>query len=255
MSVDLLKEIAQSGLRIFTKKDILELPKIQSYSSSYSTVLLNVLEEKGEVISLGKGMYSLPIELLSGGPIHPFEIAMKLAMNGAISHRSAMAHHNLTDQIISEVYITVPRESGSNLSRLNVYNLKGVLYNLIRVNKKDYWGIRKIFIGEAPIWITDIERTLIDGLCNPELCGGMREVIFAFEKGVGRSSPPILLDYAKQRSMITCKRLGWILDQLDEFKDLQKEIISIPVKSYQKLDPSGKRAGKYNKKWMVVENI
>lgn len=255
MSVDLLKEITQAGLRLFNRNDVISLPKLQCYSQSYSNILLNVLGSKGEIVSVGKGIYALPVELLSGGPIHPFEIAMKLVKNGAISHRSAMAHYHLTDQIISEVYVTVPREKGSNQSRLNHYNLKGVRYNIIRSDQKHYWGVKKVFIGEAFIWITDLEKTLIDGLKRPELCGGMREVIFGFENGLDKISPMTLLDYAQRSSLVICKRLGWILEKLNEFKDLQDELALISAKSYQRLDPMGKRAGKYNSKWMIVENL
>jgi predicted transcriptional regulator of viral defense system len=255
MSVDLLKEITQYGLRLFTRNDVMSLPKLQSYSQSYSRILLNVLEKNREIISFGQGIYSLPVELLSGGPIHPFEIAMKLVKNGAISHRSAMAHYHLTDQIISEVYVTVPREKGSNQSRLNRYNFKGVQYNLVRSDKKHYWGVKKVFIGEASIGITDLEKTLIDGLKRPELCGGMREVIFGFENGLDKISPMILLDYAQRSSLVLCKRLGWILETLNAFKAVQDELDFIVSKSYQRLDPMGQRTGTYNRKWMIVENL
>ena len=200
-------------------------------------------------------MYSLPPELLSGGPLHTFEIAIKLAKKGSISHRSAISYYDLTDQVLSRVYVTVPREKGANLSTTKEYILKGVRYNLIRVSPQNYWGIKPIFLGEARVSITNLEKTLIDVLSKPEYCGGFREVIHAFEKGISQAVPEVLFSYARKTSLVTCKRLGWVLDQISQYPDIQGQIMALPMAYYQKLDPSGNRKGKQNQRWNLMENL
>jgi predicted transcriptional regulator of viral defense system len=180
---------------------------------------------------------------------------MKLAKKGAISHRSAMVYYELTDQVFSKVYITVPREKGANLSVIKEYDLKGTRYQLIRVAPQHYWGVKAVFLGEARIWITDLEKTLIDGLTRPDLCGGFREVIFAFEKGATGLSPPLILEYAKRISLVTCKRLGWMLEQLGVHKEIQEQLRVLPMPYTQRLDASGTRKGKVIQRWNLLENI
>lgn len=217
--------------------------------------MLSLMTHQGSLVSLGNGMYSLPTELLSGGPLHSFEIALKLAKKGAISHRSAFSYYGLSDQMLSRVYVTVPREKGANLSTTREYTLKGVRYSFIRVLPENYWGIKPAFLGESRILITDLEKTLIDGLLRPEYCGGFREVIYTFEKGISKALPETLLSYAKKTSLVTCKRLGWVLDQIGKHAVIQEHLVALSMPYYQKLDPAGSRRGKYNHRWNLMENI
>ena len=156
---------------------------------------------------------------------------------------------------MSRIYVTVPKNPGANLSRTQEYQLNNTRYFFIRVTPKNYWGIQQFFIGEARIDITDLEKTLIDGLQSPAYCGGFRDVLFAYERGLYKASPNHLLDYAKQTSLVVCKRLGWVCEQLGEFTELQDQLAALSMPYYQRLDLTGSRHGKYNKRWNLVENI
>ncbi len=59
---------------------------------------------KGVISSIIKGKYALDNNVLSGGPLHEFEIAMSLADESVIGYMSALAFHNLTDQIPNKVF-------------------------------------------------------------------------------------------------------------------------------------------------------
>ncbi|ARN84861.1 type IV toxin-antitoxin system AbiEi family antitoxin domain-containing protein [Candidatus Nucleicultrix amoebiphila] len=255
MTAEVVQSIAKSGLRVFNREDLTRITEPMGLSKTYMLRMLSLMTQNGSFISYGKGLYSLPTELLSGGPIHTFEIALKLAKKGSISHRSAFSYHELSDQIFSTVYITVPKEAGANLSGVKEYVLRGDKYNLIRVSPQNYWGNKQAFLGEAKISVTDLEKTLIDGLANPAYCGGFREVLFAFEKGLEKASPQLLLEYAQKTSLVTCKRLGFVLDKMRKHLDVQKKIEELSMPYYQKLDQTGLRKGKINKRWHLIENI
>jgi predicted transcriptional regulator of viral defense system len=255
MAGDLIRAVAQAGLRIFDRQELMEIAIRVDLKKTYVPRMMNLMVRNGEIVSLGNGLYSLPPELLAGGPLHSFEIAMKVAKKGAISHRSAMAYYQLTDQVFAKVYITVPREKGANLSRTKEYNLQGTRFELIRIEPQHYWGIKPVFLGEARVWIADLEKTLIDGLSRPELCGGFREVLFAFEKGIAQISPILILEYAKRTSLVACKRLGWVLEQLDMYQEIQEQLMAMPMPYCQRLDAAGKRAGKVIHPWNLLENI
>lgn len=255
MTAEILRTLGVHGIRIFCAEDVQFLSEEIGISKTYIRRMLSLMARKEEIVSYGQGLYSLPIELLAGGPIHSFEIALKLARKGSISHRSALQHYNLTDQLSNTIYVTVPKESGANLSTIKEYKINGVIYKLIRVNPKKYWGVKNVFIDEIRVSITDLERTLIDCLSNPELCGGIREVIFAFEKILPNIDITKLFNYATTTSIAVSKRLGWVLDKLGQLEELQLKLKEIPANQYQKLDPNHTRSGKYNKSWMIVENI
>ena len=255
MSVDILRALAQRGLRVFDYSELAEMAQTLGLKKSYIPALAALMIKNGELVSLYKGIYALPLEFLAGGPLHSFEIAMKIAKKGAISHRSALSYYELTDQVISKIYVTVPKERGANLSTKKLYEINGVNYELIRIAPQHYWGVKTIFIGEARIRITDLERTLIDGLSRPEACGGFREVLFAYEKGISKISPTTILSYAEKTSLAVCKRLGLIFETLDVYQDIQKQIKSMPMPYTQRLDAAGPRRGKVIKHWNLLENI
>ena len=255
MNFNLIQILAQSGERIFDKNAIEGVAAKIGISSSYIPRLLGQESKRGSLVALGKGFYSLPAELLAGGPLHSFEIAMKLSGIGAISHHSAMAYYHLTDQMIQTTYVTVPKQAGANHSTIKRYTLRGQEYVLTRIHPDHYWGIQSIFIEEAKVNVTDLERTLIDGLSHPNICGGFREVLYAFEMAEDKTSEERFLEYTKRTSLIVAKRLGWVLEQLNLHQNLQKKLLDIPVSYYQKLDPSGKRQGRHNKRWMLMENV
>ena len=162
MSLKLVRAITQEGIRVFSKKDAYHIGKSIGLKDSTVSKMLDTMVKKGDIEYLGYSLYSFPIEILAGEPLHSFEVAMKIAKKGAISHRSALSYYELTDQIFSTVYVTVPREKGANLSSKKHYKMRGGTYILIRISPKAYWGIKGIFISGEKIWITDLDRTLID---------------------------------------------------------------------------------------------
>jgi predicted transcriptional regulator of viral defense system len=184
MTINLTRLIAQKNLRVFSLAELTPLAQENGCASSYVPRLVSLMKQRGDLVSLGSGLYTLPLELLAGGALHEFEIALALAKQGAISHHSAFSYYGLTDQILNRTYVTVPKIAESNLSSQTNYVIAHNEYNLIRVAPKYYWGIKHIFISEARICITDLERTLIDGLTHPQYCGGFFEVINAFDRGV-----------------------------------------------------------------------
>ncbi|MDP5012820.1 MAG: hypothetical protein NWQ29_03875 [Alphaproteobacteria bacterium] len=253
--MNLFHIFAKHGLRVFSFSDVAELLKEESFSASYIRKLLTVMAKRGDLQRLGNGLYALPVHILSGGSLHAFEIAMKLVHRGAISHRSAMFHHGITDQILTHVYITSPRVPESNRSSKSAYLINDTHYNIRRVQADHYYGVKRIFMGEISFWITDLEKTMIDGLSDPNLCGGFREVLHAFSHARDNVNSETLLDYLKREPTVIAKRVGWILETIKMLPELQSELEKMPTQVVQKLDPSGLRRGHINKRWMLLENM
>ena len=122
---------------------------------------------------------------------------------------------------------------------------------MIQIQQENFWGIEKVFLGDIKVSITDLERTLIDGLMRPQYCGGFREVLNAFTLARNRLDPHKIIEYGKRCPVAVQKRLGWVLNHLAIQEDLE-----IPLtQHFDKLDSSGPRRGKQNKTWMIFENI
>ena len=129
-------------------------------------------------------------------------------------------------------------------------------YIVTRMPTKSKWGIESSFIDETQFCITDLERTLLDGLAKPHYCMGIREVLSAFEIVSDRLDIDKICDYAIDYGSIALqKRLGFILQKLGLKHDSIDKLKVIDSKVYQKLDILGERRGKYYREWMIIENI
>jgi predicted transcriptional regulator of viral defense system len=213
------------------------------------------LKSDGFIISLKRGLYTINQQFLQGAPLHEYEIGMHLANPSALCCFSAMQYHHLTDQTSRTIYLMTTW--GGDHSKLSTYRFEiiGVRYLFIRSKPEFYFGITKEWIGETSFMVTDLERTLIDGLVRPKYCGGMREVISAFESALSRIDIAKIVNYAQKFGVSTSKRLGFILETLDVDERLLKALRAMRHSGFCNLDPSGPRNGKYNKDWMILENI
>lgn len=255
MSLALFQALCQSGLRIFTTKEARACAQEVHLNDAYVPEALFHLKQKGMIRSLHKGLYTISPEFLPGSPLHEYEIAMALASPAAIAHFSALHFHGLTDQPVANVYLLIPRLSGKGTSSRRTYQIQGVTYHATRVKEVFYCGIEKARFGESFIWITALERTLIEGLIRPRLCGGIREVFFAFERATGRMDQEKLFSYCATFGVAVAKRLGWVLQKLSYPEAVLKRFRQIPSRGFHKLDVSGPSHGTWNKEWKLLENV
>ena len=145
--------------------------------------------------------------------------------------------------------------NGLKKASFGTYRIDGVKYRIILTNQEHFFGIQERIIGEALIYITDLERTLIDGIIRPKYCGGIREVLHAYSVSIGRVDIEKVISYALKTSDAVCKRLGYILTNLEVEQTRLEPLIKRSSKSYTKLDASGPNRGPWNKQWHVRENL
>ena len=253
MILEFLNELTQAGYRIFSVYDAKKIAKSMGLKTTSVSYLLRTLSSQKLIRPIYKGNYVIEDNILTGSPLHKFEIAMHLAKEGAIGCWSAMSYHSLSDQVLSKVYVLAPYMNEKKRS-LYQYKIDGYDYLLIQIQKEHFWGIERQFVGEVKINITDLERTLIDGLMRPNYCGGFREVLNAFAIAKNRIDIDKIIDYGSRCSIAVQKRLGWVLSHLS-IENIAERMVIPETKYFDKLDSSGPRRGKQDKTWMILENI
>ena len=187
---------------------------------------------------------------------------MALVRPAAVSHWSELNYHGLTEQIPRQVFVltttdvSVPRKRTSDISDgKSGYPVHGTVYQFIQVQPERYFGTERIWVGDARASITDLERSLLDGLAMPQHCGGFGEVIHAFGEAIPRLDVGLIAEYARRLGPAIAKRAGWVLERQGCVASQIDELAALPMKSHRKLDPNGPRKGVYNNRWMVQENL
>ncbi len=253
--MELIKRIGEKGLRVFSSDDIAVIAGELNIKKSYLPILLHHLLKKGFIRPLFRGVYALPNSLLSGPPLHEYEIISHLSSPSALCCWSAMAFHKITDQVIREFYILSPIKGRSKHTSKYNYTVEGKKFFVIRVKPKYFFGIEQAFINESSFYVTDLERTLIDGLMKPQYCGGFFEVLEAFSLAQDRIDVQKIVSYAALYGKSTCKRLGWVFEELDIFPEEKNYLKSIPCRSFYKLDVSKPPHGNAIRGWNLRGNF
>jgi predicted transcriptional regulator of viral defense system len=253
--MELLKKLSTSGHRVFSVHDIRPIAQQLDIAPSYLPILLKKLMRQGLVKKLFRGTFALSNTILAGSPLHEFEVAHALIHPSAICCWSAMAYHGLTDQILRTVYLMVPYGTTDKSSSQYTYTIEATTYVIIRVRPELYFGIEDQFMAEIPFIITNVERTLIDGLVRPQYCGGFLEVMEAFKCAQEMLDPQRLLNYAVRYGLSTQKRLGWVLQTLGIFEDITTFLKALPCKNYYPLDVSKPTQGDIIKGWHLRRNF
>ena len=262
IGIELYRLLAHEGHRIFSTERARELAPRVGLKESYLLECLHHLQRNDWIIPLRRGLYALSSTAQGVPAAHEFEVAMSLVKPAAISHWSAMHHHGLTEQAPSTIFVltttegSVPRYRDSAPGRSqDGYRVGGIDYRFVQVKPSRFFGTEMTWADEARVRITDLERTLVDGLIMPRHFGDFAEVLHAFDVGIERVNIHRIAGYASRLDAAVVKRLGWALEQHD-IRDSEVDWLhSIPIRGSQKLNPSGPSRGTYNRRWMLIENL
>ncbi len=262
VGIELVRLLAHEGDRIFTTDRARELAPEVGLKDAYLAESLYHLRRNNWIVSLRRGLYALSPTVPGVAAAHEFEIAMALVDPAAISHWSALHHHGLTEQVPRDVFILttkgtwIPRSKESEQRQSSRgYEVGDTTYRFAQVMRDRFFGTEKAWVGDARVSLTDLERTLLDGLSMPQHCGDFAEVLHAFELGLKRLNTERITEYAIRLGVTTAKRLGWALESQGVPLAQLGELAALPIKGYRKLDPTGPRRGPCNRRWMVQENL
>lgn len=262
LGVELVRKLVELGDRIFTIDRARKLAPEVGLREEYLREALYHLHTNGWIVPLKRGLYALSTSVPSVAPTHEFEIAMALVSPAAISHWSALHYHGLTEQVPRRVFVlttteaSIPRARGEKAKDVERgYPAIGIVYQFIQVKPERFFGIEKIWVGEARVTITDPERTLLDGLAMPRYCGDFAEVLHAFEVRGTALDLARIIEHALKLDTAVSKRLGWVLEQQGVDPSKLSRLAELPIKGYRTLDASGPRKGQYNHRWMLQENL
>jgi len=210
--------------------------------------LLSDLVRKGWLIRLKSSLF-LIVPLEAGPESHYSEhelvIASHLAKPYYIGFWSALNFHGLTEQTPYTVFVATPNKKRSR-------KILGVEYLFIGVKKENMFGFKEYPIANRKVFVSDKEKTMVDCLARPDLCGGLTEPLkplLAGEKlDYGR-----LISYALKIGGAALKRTGFLVEKLNlcDVKSLLNKVHT----GYVYLDSAGPKEGRHNSRWNIIENI
>lgn len=231
-------------------------------SSASASKVLSQLINNGVVTRLKSGTFRLvPFELGFEREYlgNPYIVARELILGGHkginekyyLSYGSAFDLHQMVTQPQLIVYVSSPRMMRSKV-------IQGTEFHFVRCKAEDLFGITEIWIDKnEKVFVSDLERTLLDGLRRPAYCGGLSEVAKGFSIKHQAIDPQKLVDYAVKLGVgAVIRRLGYLMELYQIGSRIHWEFLQTKLTStYQLLDPELPAEGTHIAKWRLRLNI
>jgi predicted transcriptional regulator of viral defense system len=263
MTMELTKTLGRRTSRLFcrlqdegtTVFDLGKAAALMKVTRPQAAGILYAAGKRGLVTPVKRGLYNLvPFEL--GSTTFHLEDRYLLVreslgdMQYFLSHASAFDIHQLATQPNFDVYVSSPRR------RKNI-NLGGSLVHFVWTPAKRFFGYRSMKLGNTQLCVSDLERTLVDGVSMPAYCGGLVEVAKAFFTAKTRLDCAKLIKYARDYQIgAVLRRAGFLMELLKlADKAVLDELAADLPAGYVKLDPDLPAEGGRDPKWGLQLNV
>jgi len=241
------------GTSVFHLDDVREITGLGEASARS---FVRKLVDRGVAARLRPGLFILvPFELgmereYVGSPL---VVAREIVHGGAyyLSHGTAMGIHGMLTQPQLVVTVSSPKARRS-------VTAGGTPFRFVRCRRRDLFGLTEHWATkQEQVKVSDLERTIVDGLRRPEYCGGVTEVA----KGLWTRRQDVNMDrligYAKRiRVGAVVRRLGYLLEtyQMAEAPVLDRLRHGLTA-TYVRLDPVLPPEGKRLRRWRLQLNV
>jgi len=249
----LVSLLHERGQTIFFHQDV---ESIMGLAAKPTRNLVAGLVNRGLATRLKPGLFILvPFELGREGEYlgNPYVVARELANTPDyyLSHASAMDLHQMVTQPQLVVYATSPKA-------IRPRTVLGTEFRFVRCKPKDMFGACGHWVTKTQrVEVSDVERTVIDGLKQPEYCGGLTEVAKGLLMRRETISLSSLVEYALRLGVgAVVRRLGYLLELFEfpataEIQRLRGELTT----TYALLDPLMPAEGPYLRRWSLRINV
>jgi predicted transcriptional regulator of viral defense system len=252
-AAQLFTELNELRRSTFTLADV---RSITGLSASAARNLVHKAQQRGLVTRLKPGLYNLVPFELGRATEHigsPYLIARELAGTASyfLSHGTAFELHRMVTQPNFTIYASCTR-------RVRPQTVGGYDFRFIHITAEQMFGVVKHWIdGEHFVMISDMERTIIDGLRHPAYAGGITEVA----KGLWMKRDVLkaerLVNYAQRLGVgAVVRRLGYLLEHYNLVDtSMLDSLRGMVTATYQRLDPLLSAEGAFLSRWRLQLNV
>ncbi len=248
-----LARIAKGGLL-----SVAEAAEALDMSRRAAALKLAALARRGWLLHVRRGLYFIvPLETEPGRPVtldDPWVLAREVFSPCYIGGWSAAEYWGLTEQLFRSTLVV----TAAHIRDTSV-NLLGNDYRLFKVPRARIEDTTLVWRGSERVPVSGRERTIVDCLRHPGLCGGVRHLVDMMSryKESREYDPQSLLSVARKvANGAAWKRFGYLVGLLwpDE-PALVHEAEGHRTAGNVKLDPTVRRRGTLLRRWQLWVNV
>lgn len=254
---DVLTHFAQRNPPTFEAREVADFLQVDS---AVAARILSVLATRGWLTRHRKGVYEVaPLWASSENPFDPDRfsaIGRWMREPYYVGFRSALEIRDWLDYPVrGRLWIAVPasRHAPKTLrDRVTWVVLRTSLFS---------WGRERHWVGSETIWVSDPERTILDGLHLPRHVGGVIEIAAVLVRVWSSIDRGRLVSHSEKYGIEAVRRrLGFLLETLKlpghlEVSRALHRSLSQRRRSPTVLDPTQPSGGPTDRRWGVQVNL
>jgi len=255
LSWSIIKQFSSRNKFVFTIQDVKR--EFQEKNRVHLARILKDMVDKGMLCKIPRGNYHIiPINADPDTYVPDRHQVAKYIMQNKeyyIGYASAIKIHGLTLQSEAREYVVTKKQM-----KPAIMSFGGITYQFIQHDATRFFGFNSIWINQLEkAMVSDLERTIVDIVTKPQLCGGIVEVGNAIFQAKARTDHDKLFYYfarnmnksAKKRFLFLTDLLG--LEWTSEHESMMEELgpgISL-------LDPAASDQGRKRSKFGLKINV
>jgi len=222
----------------FTRDDVYQFTK--NYDTA-GTVLKNY-QKKGYIMQVKRNLY-VAINLAERQPVvSKFFIAGKITPSAYVSHHAAFEYYGCANQVSYQVEV-------STETPFTTFEFEGITYMYIASRISE-----GIIIQRGGIRITDLERTVIDGINDIDIATGLEELLRCIELIPLLNEEKLLSYLNTYNKQVLYQKTGYILRHFQESFNLSEAFF---IKCSENIGKSTRyltreKYGIYHNEWRLI---
>ena len=255
MKWEIIKKFSAKNKNCFRYKDV--IAEYPDKDPSHLSKVLASMVSMGMLMKLYRDLYCIiPLSADPETYSPDSRLVAKCIMKGKgyyIAYSSAMYIHGLTDQPGARTMVVTERQRQPSKN-----NIKGIEFHFIYHSYSRFFGYRETWITmQEQAMVSDLEKTIVDAVSKPQLCGGIAGVGKAIYHARERTDLQKLFYYlARNGSHAAKKRYLFLSDILElEWTSEHQRMLNDSGASISLLNPIGPDQGIKNSRFGLKINI
>lgn len=250
-SIDFAREMSANGRNCFTIGEAYEHFKGQprSYLSQKLTGMVNT----GMLARVSRGVYCIvPVHKDPEKYVPDWTRVASCLMQGResyLGYHSALELYGLAKEETNVKYIVTPPKP-----RFNTVRYKGTEFRNVNISRSNFFGTEE---REPGLWISNLEKTIVDICARPQYCGGIIELARAVLMTAEHVDMDKLFFYFSVNGIQAAwKRYLYLTDLLDrDWTGEHERLLEELGPGYSVLDPLAEKKGERNTRFRIILNM
>nr|WP_242469189.1 type IV toxin-antitoxin system AbiEi family antitoxin domain-containing protein [Halorhodospira halochloris] len=196
--------------RVFTAE---EFGDALNLTSSSRDSLLAYYRQRGRILRIRRGLYWVlrTGETPESCSVDPFLVAARMTEDAVLAYHTALEFHARAYSVFSESQYQTAR--AARAATFRGWRFRPVSFpKALQQSAEPFFGVEEHDRSGQSVRVTGLERTLVDALDRPELCGGWEELWRSLEM-VEFFDLEQVVEYALLlNKATTVGKVGWFLD-------------------------------------------